>query len=534
MGFYRPPTNQGTVDALGSIYRALRAWKFYPKGHPARRSSIVQSHASMLELLNGNDLSLSCGRTGFSFPDGERISDSTHLTASLSFELFARRIQKITFMHDLYQEDLLAFLKTVAVSPEKVHTSGGVECILTGLGVRSIWVNEFDLLTISAKRHDIESRGIVPAGIDETESGAEPVNDSSGNPEFDEVISPEQQLAELFKRLETILDEDSYMLVLRQVLICAEALKARHEWMHLFPLVELLAAHAADTTRPENLRGFITFALEQLAEGGGFLQVALERMEERDALSKTAMLLFLKAGGTAGIALGVEQMGSTVNLAVRKALSTLLGNLGAGAVPALLTLIHDQRWYITRNICAILGSIGSNAAVPELKECLHHPDVRVAKESIRSLASIGGRDAEVAIIAVLQGRNEQLYPQAISSLGGMRSKKAVSELMRIIFSKDTFLASLQLKINALSAIAMIGDRQVVTHLIKLLSERHLLASRRHLQLKCAVANCLGRLGDRAALPVLGKLSTRSRELGAACAEALEMIIKSGGSSDGDS
>ena len=84
MDFYSPPSLQGVLDALGSVYRALRAWRFYPKGHPSRKSSIKQAHAAMLLLLDGNNLSLSCGRSGFSYPDGELIKDVTRMSASLS------------------------------------------------------------------------------------------------------------------------------------------------------------------------------------------------------------------------------------------------------------------------------------------------------------------------------------------------------------------------------------------------------------------------------------------------------------------
>ena len=88
MEFYRPPTLQGVLDALGSVQRALRAWKFYPPGHPSRKTRIRQAHAAMRQMLDGNDLSLISGRKTFSFPDGEVIKDLTNISATLSYELF--------------------------------------------------------------------------------------------------------------------------------------------------------------------------------------------------------------------------------------------------------------------------------------------------------------------------------------------------------------------------------------------------------------------------------------------------------------
>ena len=68
MEFYRPPTLQGVLDALGSVHRALRGVEVlssrtsFPK-----KTRIRQAHAAMLLMLDGNDLTLNVGRQNFSF-----------------------------------------------------------------------------------------------------------------------------------------------------------------------------------------------------------------------------------------------------------------------------------------------------------------------------------------------------------------------------------------------------------------------------------------------------------------------------------
>src|SRR6185369_6361796 len=114
----------------------------------------------------------------------------------------------------------------------------------------------------------------------------------------------------------------------------------------------------------------------------------------------------------------------------------------------------------------------------------------------------------------------------------MKSKRSLIELLKIINAKDLFLKTLQLKIDALTAIAIIGDRQTVPRLITLLEERHLLAAARGRQLKTAVAVCLGKLGDPKALPALNKLASAGGDLGSACLDAIAMIEKAEGRQDG--
>jgi HEAT repeat protein len=228
----------------------------------------------------------------------------------------------------------------------------------------------------------------------------------------------------------------------------------------------------------------------------------------------------------------VEKMASTDNLAVRKALSTLVIKLGEPVIPVLLRMMDDKRWFIVRNLSAILGDIGVAKAVPALQKCLQHSDIRVCKEAVRSLAKIGGGNAEDAIINLLGSNDPAIIPQAISSLGGMKSRKALAELMKIVCGSDMFLNNLQLKIEALSAISMIGDRQVVPILTELLAGSHFIARSRWEQLKIAIVGCLARLGDTRALPVLKKKSLGTGALSRVCAEAVETIELTGDSPHG--
>lgn len=533
MEFYRPPTLQGVLDALGSVHRALRAWKFYPPGHPSRKTRIRQAHAAMLLMLNGNNLSLTSGRKNFSFPDGEVLKDTTHISASLSYEFFIRRIQKITFLRDLNEEDLLDFIRMLTIPPDVVQKSGGLDKMMEEHGVRTIWVNEYDLSIITAKRQELESSGKSPQTLDEVEMGLgqEWVEDPEQPDEKLDDLNSNDELLALLGRLATTLDEDLYQMAVRQAISCSDSFKSRNDLGALSPLVELLAEHANDPARGESLRKSARFGLEQLALGDGLLTHLLDHTEAPDALSREAMLAVISASGPAGISLTISKMGSTDNLAVRKELSALLVGLGAPAVPVLLKSMQDSRWYIVRNLSAILGDIGMPEAVPELLTCLKHTDTRVCKEAIRSLAKIGGREAEAALIAVLHGNNPQLFPQVIASLGGMKSKKALVELMQIVCSSDMLLKNLSLKVDALAAIAMIGDRQAVPILTRILASRHILARSRWEQFKIAIAGCLARLGDVRALPILKK-SSGAGELGRVCAEAVESIERVRGEQNG--
>lgn len=524
MSFYRPPLFQGALNALGSVCRAIRAWKFYPNGHPTRKESVRQALAAMQLLLDSHNLSLLCGRSGFSYPDGDQLKDATGLTASLSFELFIRRAQRITFLADLTQEDLLDLIRILCLPPEAIRKAGGMDRLMAEHGIRTIWVNEFDLSAIQRKRRAVEARGVTPPGLDELEncpgeaaaSIPEPARESS-------IVDPAEELEQLLVRLAESRDQDSYLRLVRQALAFADALLAESNYLPLLSLVELLAVHANDRQRPANVAVSAHFGLEQLSMVGDLLAFLVNRIGGPEGASQEALLGILGCGGPAAIAMIVERMDAADSLPVRRELSRLLAEMGEQAVPAILELMNDRRWYILRNLAAVLGGIGSPLALPELRQCRSHSDVRVAKEAIRSMARIGGPQAEKAIIEVLSENRTELLPQALISLGAMKSRAALPELTAILVRDNLFLRTLPLKLDVLSALAMIGDRSVLPLLTKLLLSRRLVARSRWVRFKTAIAVCLGKLGDPGALPVLCELSDSPGEPGEACRDAVNAI-----------
>lgn len=530
MDFSPPSPPQESSDALASVFRALRAWKFYPPGHPIRTQSIGQACTAMQALLAGNPLSFICGRTGFVLPGGEPLKDGTRLSRALSHELFIRRVRRITFLADLFPEDLLDLVRIVTFSPDAVQQAGGMERIMAERGVRTIWVNELELSAIQGKRRSVEASGIVPPGVDELEGPVIPAApEHQGIPlHDDDLLVPEEELHSLLVRLAEAWDGEEYLRLLRQAIACADALVSQNRLMPLLALVELLTLHAEGTGR--EMAGYARSGLEQLAGHGKLLAFLLNLPADADGLSPSVLPALFKAGGRPAMDLVVERLAVSDSRAGRKALATLLVQVGEQAVPAITAMMSDRRWYVIRNLVAILGDIGVTVAIPVLQECQRHEDIRVCKEAIRSLAKIGGRDAETAIIAVLKGNDPQLLPQAMASLGGMRSRRAVAVLMQFLCADDLFLKSLPLKIDALSAIAMIGDGSVVPRLLEILQRRPLMARNRWTALKIHVVTCLARLGEPGSLPILRKLALTSGDLGRACSDVIDSMERTGGGS----
>ena len=108
----------------------------------------------------------------------------------------------------------------------------------------------------------------------------------------------------------------------------------------------------------------------------------------------------------------------------------------------------------------------------------------------------------------------------------MRSQLALADLMQILLRDGVFLKELPLKLDVLSAFAMIGERSVVARLVEILQGRHLIDRKGWSALKIAIIDCLAKLGAPQALPVLQKLAATPGELGRACGDAIAAIAYS--------
>jgi hypothetical protein len=83
----------------------------------------------------------------------------------------------------------------------------------------------------------------------------------------------------------------------------------------------------------------------------------------------------------------------------RKILLSLVLRLGEKAVPSILSRIEGQRWFFLRNLCFLLGEIGSPAGIPPLVNLLFAREPKVRREAVQALGKfrMPGPDAVAAL-----------------------------------------------------------------------------------------------------------------------------------------
>jgi HEAT repeat protein len=504
---------QGLVD----LYKAVKGAAFYPEGHPYRTEPLQRSFEALRRLAAARELVLTVNRQGF--VPGPEGSDGSAMVLQLARECFIRRIASITFMSDLLIDDLQSFVDLLSRDPHKTASFGAFATQLEQCGVRTVWINEKDIAAIWAKR-GLGSEAADGSGAWEDGAGGDPGADSPFNPAG--VQSPEELLA-----LMAAEGSDSRYQELGRELV--ERFRGEPCDGKLLPVLEeLLRQHEApEKSVPQ--REYALFTLERIADCAADL--LLDAMESRELPDKEGIHRLFAALGGKGAYWIIQRICLAEGLFEKKSLATALVRLGPVAAPPLLPLLKDQRWFVVRNMVAILGELRLPDTVISLQKPLYHADQRVRKEAVRALMKIGGEPAENMLIALLDDPDEGIVRHAILSLGLMHSRQAVPFLLKLLEKRDLLLKTLQVKKELLVALGRIGDRRGTPPLLKMLGGRRWPIFGKRLELKVEVASALGALGDEAALAPLAAFCKASGPLAEACREAVDAIERVSGESN---
>ena len=210
-------------------------------------------------------------------------------------------------------------------------------------------------------------------------------------------------------------------------------------------------------------------------------QAAVERTIIRMATAEsvTAMLDALTRGGAPSASVArrlMEALGKAAARGVllalaeekdksrRRRILDLLVSLGPRIAAPATELLADERWYVVRNMIVLLHKVGERSALPEVRRCAAHLDLRVRLEAIKWLLAY---DPEVPGDLLEQAINDpdpKLAEAAVALAGSYGIKEAVGPLLAIVGGLDLMGKRRSLRVKALKALGDLGDPGVLPRL----------------------------------------------------------------------
>lgn len=155
----------------------------------------------------------------------------------------------------------------------------------------------------------------------------------------------------------------------------------------------------------------------------------------------------------------------------RRRLFDFLAGLGPVIVPEAITLLDDDRWYVVRNMIALLRSVGDRQSLSKIRKLTDHADIRVRLEAIKSLFSFESRLPGDLLRKAIADRDPKVAETAITLCGSYGINEAEDLLVEIVVQRDWFGRKRSKRTKALRALAELGRPTTLDKLAPLLRER---------------------------------------------------------------
>jgi hypothetical protein len=100
-----------------------------------------------------------------------------------------------------------------------------------------------------------------------------------------------------------------------------------------------------------------------------------------------------------------DLLASSETRSIRRALLDRLARLGTAVVPEALRRLNDPRWFVVRNVLAVLGGIQPLPDSVDVTPLLSHPEPRVRREALRLLLTQRARRPQALLTVLGQERS---------------------------------------------------------------------------------------------------------------------------------
>jgi hypothetical protein len=137
----------------------------------------------------------------------------------------------------------------------------------------------------------------------------------------------------------------------------------------------------------------------------------------------------------------------------RMLLLRLLTQLGAAGVEAARNRLADERWYVVRNACVVLGDLGDPEIARDMHGALRHADGRVQQAGVTALVKSQAPEATTALADALPALEARVAELALDELSFRKDPATIDGLEKFLqLSKGTKPGALEKAVYALGVI----------------------------------------------------------------------------------
>ena len=188
------------------------------------------------------------------------------------------------------------------------------------------------------------------------------------------------------------------------------------------------------------------------------VQLGLVRDEEERGVFIQA---YERLGDPAAEAIA-DALTDTEDRSARKTYVTALGAFDTAGAHAVEKMLEDSRWFVVRNGVSVLGVVGEPSAIEHLTGSLAHPHAKVRRETVRSLAKIGGENAGLLVSSMLGDSDAIVRAAAARAISVLKVERGYKQLLEILEKGDEEVVIE----HVLRALGALGDPSAVSAIEK--------------------------------------------------------------------
>ena len=304
---------------------------------------------------------------------------------------------------------------------------------------------------------------------------------------------------ELIEQLRSRSAGQNTMRLIDELVAVAERRAVEHRWEVVARVFDALARNEHTAEPNSELRRAYSIGIRRLTKASllrGIAGLLPRRPELRDGLHD----VFVRLGPDGAEAL-IDLLTTSDVLTDRRAYLAALVKC-RDAVPTLIHLLGDKRWYVVRNTTDLLGEMRAIEAENPLLEAAKHPEERVRRSVATALARLGTPRSIQAVQQMMADPVPEVRIHAVQGLGSTKSPRAVSVLARALDSEE----DQEVQAVILAALGRQATDEAVARLLKAAEPDGRLFKRKPTALRVSAVQALAEANTPAALAALRRFA----------------------------
>lgn len=207
--------------------------------------------------------------------------------------------------------------------------------------------------------------------------------------------------------------------------------------------------------------------------------------------------------------------------------SNFLYEIGQEDLDTLVSIGHDDKVSLTREIIAILAKIGDKKVIPHLKNFINFKNKSIRLETIKALGKIEDETSNQILLKFLSDEDEEVRTVALMNLKYSGEKTALDSVMKLALDKDFSKKSITEKKAILQFLADTQNEEVYPFLQVILKKSTILSKSKMDETRLCAVSALEAMATPKAKEILKEgTQLRNKIIRQACKLSLRKIAAS--------